>query len=76
MNVQDPERKLVEVKLNGTLRQVDDSITVDALLELVDAPKTGVAIAVDSSVVPRASWSTTTVRDGAVVEILTAVQGG
>jgi sulfur carrier protein len=76
VNVQDSERKLMEVRVNGTLRQIDDDLTVAELLELVDAPTTGVAVAVDGSVVPRAAWPTTSVHDGAVVEILTAVQGG
>lgn len=36
----------------------------------------GCAVAVDGVVVPRADHATTTLRDGAVVEIVTAVQGG
>jgi sulfur carrier protein len=66
----------MEIRVNGTPRQVDDDLTVAALLLLVEAPATGVAVAVDSAVVPRAEWSTTSVHEGAVVEILTAVQGG
>lgn len=66
----------MEIRVNGTPRHLDDEVTVAALLELVDAPKIGVAVALDSSVVRRAEWPTTYVRDGAVVEILTAVQGG
>jgi sulfur carrier protein len=37
---------------------------------------TGVAVAVNDDVVPRASWSTTALRPGDRVEVLTAVQGG
>jgi sulfur carrier protein len=39
-------------------------------------PPSGVAVAVDGDVVRRAEWAHTTLRDGAVVEVLTAVQGG
>ena len=40
------------------------------------APRTGVAVAVDGEVVPRADWPATALADGARVEVLTAVQGG
>jgi sulfur carrier protein len=36
----------------------------------------GVAVALDGEVVPRSAWGTTALRSGAVVEVLTAVQGG
>ena len=43
---------------------------------VVDGAPRGVAIAVDDAVVPRGAWSTTTVRPGDRVEVVTAVQGG
>jgi sulfur carrier protein len=39
-------------------------------------PQTGVAVAVDGAVVPRAAWPDTVLTDGARLEVLTAVQGG
>ena len=36
----------------------------------------GVAVAVDAEVVPRGEWDTTTLDDGARVEVLRAIQGG
>jgi sulfur carrier protein len=50
--------------------------TVDALLEALDVPDRGVAVAVDAEVVPRGEWATFTLADGARVEVLIAVQGG
>jgi sulfur carrier protein len=49
------------------------------LAELVDAhtpSRSGVAVAVDGEVVPRAEWAGLRLAEGARVEILTAVQGG
>ncbi|MFB9428085.1 sulfur carrier protein ThiS [Streptoalloteichus tenebrarius] len=40
------------------------------------APTTGVAVALDGDVAPRGAWPATPLRDGATVEVLTAVQGG
>ena len=50
--------------------------TVAELLDELDVPSRGVAVAVDAEVVPRGEWQTTTVPDGARVEVVTAVQGG
>jgi sulfur carrier protein len=36
----------------------------------------GVAAAVNGEVVPRRAWPDTPLADGAVVEVVTAVQGG
>jgi sulfur carrier protein len=36
----------------------------------------GVAVAVDGTVVPRGSWATFVLDEGARVEVLTAMQGG
>ncbi|WP_367132993.1 sulfur carrier protein ThiS [Saccharothrix sp. HUAS TT1] len=66
----------MKAKVNGAERDLADGATVAAVLVLLDAPPSGVAVAVDGEVVPRAAWATTTVPDGAVVEVLTAVQGG
>ena len=46
------------------------------MVSLVGAPASGVAVALDGAVVPRALWDKTIVPDGGVVEVLTAVQGG
>jgi sulfur carrier protein len=50
--------------------------SVTELLEALDVPDRGVAVAVDAEVVPRGAWATFVVADGARVEVLIAVQGG
>ena len=62
--------------VNGEPSTVDVPTTIAALLVAIDAPDRGVAVAVDGAVVPRSSWATHRVEDGARVEVLTAVQGG
>ncbi|MEU5694740.1 sulfur carrier protein ThiS [Actinosynnema sp. NPDC020468] len=63
-------------KVNGRERELPDGATVTTVLELLGAPATGVAVALDGEVVPRAAWAATPVPAGAAVEVLTAVQGG
>jgi sulfur carrier protein len=66
----------VKAKVNGLERELADGSTVATVLALLDAPPSGVAVAVDGEVVPRAAWAATAVPEGSVVEVLTAVQGG
>ncbi|MEO6087223.1 MAG: sulfur carrier protein ThiS [Umezawaea sp.] len=66
----------MKARVNGELRDLPDGTTVAAVLELLGAPSSGVAVAVDGEVVPRAAWQRTEVPDGGTVEVLTAVQGG
>ena len=64
------------VWINGEQRELaPDAGVLDALVVL-GLPRTGVAVAVDGEVVPKARWAATALADGARVEILTAVQGG
>ena len=62
--------------VNGVERELPDGSTVAALLDRLDLPRAGTAVAVDGEVVPRARHAETVLPDGAVVEVLTAVQGG
>ncbi|WHT19941.1 sulfur carrier protein ThiS [Crossiella sp. CA-258035] len=66
----------MKVRVNGTDHQLGEQATVAEVLTLLAAPSTGIAVALDGAVVPRASWAETELREGSVVEVLTAVQGG
>ena len=66
----------VRVQLNGEPRDLPDGSTVaEAVAELTPAAS-GVAAAVNGSVVPRSAWAGTLLRDKDQVEVVTAVQGG
>jgi len=66
----------MKVWINGDARELGPEATVLDALDALGAPRSGVAVAVDAEVVPRAQWTTTALADGARIEILTAVQGG
>jgi sulfur carrier protein len=55
--------------------EVDEQTTVAAVLKSLGFPDRGIAVALDMSVLPRSNW-TTTLFDGAQLEVVTAVQGG
>ncbi|MEO7196202.1 MAG: sulfur carrier protein ThiS [Pseudonocardiaceae bacterium] len=64
------------VIVNGGSRELPAGATLADLLELLGVPSGGVAVALDGAVLPRESWPGTVLREGASVEVLTAVQGG
>ncbi|HEY2449430.1 MAG TPA: sulfur carrier protein ThiS [Mycobacterium sp.] len=63
------------IRVNAERLEVDEETTVATLLESLGYPDRGIAVAIDQSVLPRSRW-TTTLSDGAQIEVVTAVQGG
>jgi sulfur carrier protein len=66
----------VQVWINGEQRELEAGARVLDALTALGAPGSGVAVAVDGEVVPRAGWSDMELSEGSRVEVLTAVQGG
>ncbi|MEU0083921.1 sulfur carrier protein ThiS [Streptomyces sp. NPDC006274] len=66
----------VSISVNGEARDLAAGTTLDAVVAQLTAAPTGVAAAVNETVVPRGQWPGTRLGDGDRVEILTAVQGG
>jgi sulfur carrier protein len=62
--------------VNGAPRELPDGCSLADALASMGAPRSGIAVAVDDDVVPRADWATRVLHEGARVEVLTAVQGG
>ncbi len=66
----------MNVVVNGAPQTVTEELTVQGLvMSLLDNVR-GVAVSVDREVVPRSSWATCTLHEGAVVEVLVAAAGG
>lgn len=64
------------VWINGEQRELSSGSRLLDALGVLGATSSGVAVAVDGEVVPRAAWADTELADGVRVEVLTAVQGG
>jgi sulfur carrier protein len=64
------------VLLNGEPHEVARGATLDRLVATLTSATSGVAAALNETVVPRRRWPATTLSDGDRVEVLTAVQGG
>ncbi|MYW66221.1 sulfur carrier protein ThiS [Streptomyces sp. SID8379] len=66
----------MNVSLNGEPHTVTAETTLDALVATLTTAHSGVAAALNETVVPRAQWPRTALSEGDRVEVLTAVQGG
>ncbi|MFF0158331.1 sulfur carrier protein ThiS [Streptomyces sp. NPDC005263] len=66
----------MNVSVNGEPREVAPGTALDTLVRSLTAAPSGVAAALNETVVPRARWSSTSLAEGDRVEVLTAVQGG
>lgn len=67
---------MITVSVNGVVTVVAEGCSLGALLEERATPDRGVAVAMDLEVIRRADWHQTTLRDGAVIEVVTAAAGG
>ncbi|MCX4557316.1 MULTISPECIES: sulfur carrier protein ThiS [Streptomyces] len=66
----------MSIFVNGERRQLAPDTALDTLVAALTAAPSGVAAALNETVVPRAQWSKTLLSEGDRVEVLTAVQGG
>ncbi|GAA1196586.1 sulfur carrier protein ThiS [Streptomyces hebeiensis] len=66
----------ITVVVNGEPRELAAATTLDHLVATLTTAPSGVAAAVNETVVPRTRWAGTPLGDGDRVEVLTAVQGG
>ncbi|MEV7992447.1 sulfur carrier protein ThiS [Streptomyces sp. NPDC086077] len=64
------------ISVNGEPRRITDGTALDTLVRTLTAAPSGVAAALNETVVPRAQWPVTPLSEGDRVEVLTAVQGG
>ncbi len=65
----------MRVIVNGEAVEVEEQMTVGALLDKLGFQLNGIAVAVDWTVIPRSQWHTA-LTDGVKVEVVAAVQGG
>jgi sulfur carrier protein len=66
----------VTIQVNGKPREVVDGASVASLLEELGVKQPHVAVELNLEVVPRAQHSSTALRDGDRLEVVTLVGGG
>jgi sulfur carrier protein len=66
----------MNIVVNGERRRIAAGTALDTLVATLTPSSSGVAAALNETVVPRAQWPSTPLAEGDRVEVLTAVQGG
>jgi sulfur carrier protein len=66
----------VKITVNGRQQDAADELSLAELVRRISDRGTGIAVALNSEVVPRGDWPATTVRPGDRIDVVTAVQGG
>ncbi|MGK4583741.1 sulfur carrier protein ThiS [Kitasatospora sp. HPMI-4] len=66
----------ISLTVNGEPRRIPPATTLAEVVAALSKAPTGVAAALNETVVPRGAWADTVLGSGDRVEILTAVQGG
>jgi sulfur carrier protein len=66
----------MRIILNGSTHEVSGQPCLAELVDGISNRVTGIAVAVNSAVVPRGSWANTAVNEGDRIDVVTAVQGG
>ena len=66
----------MNVSVNGEHQEIAPGTPLDVLVRSLTPAPSGVAAALNETVVPRAEWPSTSLSEGDRVEVLTAVQGG
>ncbi|WP_282691815.1 sulfur carrier protein ThiS [Streptomyces sp. CC208A] len=66
----------MNVSVNGEPRTLAGPVSLASLVATLSTASSGVAAAVNETVVPRGEWAATLLADGDRIEVLTAVQGG
>ncbi|MFE9855935.1 sulfur carrier protein ThiS [Streptomyces sp. NPDC005780] len=64
------------VSVNGEAVTIAPGTALDVLVASLTSAPSGVAAALNETVVPRGQWPAAMLADGDRVEVLTAVQGG
>lgn len=72
----DDQSRVATVSVNGVGTRVRAGASVAELVREHSDRQSGIAVAVNQSVLTRDEWDRTTLADGDRVEIVSAVQGG
>jgi sulfur carrier protein len=66
----------MQIEINGELKEFDNPINLNSLVNtLVDNTK-GMAVAINNSVIPQSKWDETELKEGDKVLLIKATQGG
>lgn len=67
---------MIRIQLNGQKKALEEALTIDKLIRILQINTPHIAVALNYDVVPRSDFPTIRVKDGDKVDILKPTQGG
>ncbi|MGB0897008.1 MAG: sulfur carrier protein ThiS [Flavobacteriaceae bacterium] len=67
---------MINVKVNNTTHQLENSCSLAQLLSELHVEITGIAVAINQNIVSKSNWATTMLNNNDDVLIIKATQGG
>lgn len=67
---------MISINVNNTQKEISENTSLAQLLEEIQHPMNGIAIAVNEIVVSKANWHSTSLQDNDAILIIKATQGG
>lgn len=67
---------MISIQINGEQRELEDSLTIQELIQKIQLPTQAIAVAVNCEIVPRSQFEKVRVRDKDQIEVIRAVGGG
>jgi len=66
----------MEIKVNSQKKIVNDNCLLSLVKDLLGEKTSGIAIAVNETIIPKTLWHTTSLKENDAVLIIKATQGG
>jgi len=67
---------MIKVSVNGELKELNENLNVNQMIEALAYKTKGFAVAVNTTFVPIAKYADTMIKEGDTIDILAPVQGG
>ena len=67
---------MIKVSVNGEVKELEENLNVDQMIEALEYKVKGFAVAVNTTFVPIAKYNETIIKEGDTIDILAPVQGG
>ncbi|MGY6649052.1 sulfur carrier protein ThiS [Wenyingzhuangia sp. IMCC45574] len=67
---------MITIKVNNQSKEIPDSSSVAQLLQQLEQPEKGIAVAINQQIITKNNWETQEVLNGDDILIIQATQGG
>lgn len=67
---------MITIKVNNQSKEIPEHTSVASLLQILEQPETGIAVAINQQIITKTDWKTKEVINGDDLLLIQATQGG